>query len=125
MRGRRPSRPVVDRAMEPAAPLESAFHMSQVSSTVRAIGPMVSSDQDNGKTPATSSWPNAGLKPVTPQAAAGMRILPPVSEPMAPRQVPLATATADPPELPPGIRLGSHGLRAGGLIVPAANSWVV
>jgi hypothetical protein len=23
------------------------------------------------------------------------------------------------------MRLGSHGLRAGGLIVPAANSWVV
>ncbi len=54
-----------------------------------------------------------------------MRMLPPVSEPMAPRQAPTATAAAEPPELPPGIRLGFHGLRAGGLIVPAANSCVV
>src|SRR5918994_2633736 len=54
-----------------------------------------------------------------------MRMLPPVSEPMAPRQAPTATAAADPPELPPGIRPGFHGLRAGGLMVPAANSWVV
>src|SRR5919112_1040236 len=54
-----------------------------------------------------------------------MRMLPPVSEPIAPRQAPTATAAAEPPELPPGIRLGFHGLRAGGLMVPAANSWVV
>src|SRR3712207_6548414 len=114
MRGRRPSRSVVVVALASESPFESAFHMSQVSSTVRAIGPIVSRDQESGKTPPTSSWPNGGLKPVTPQAAAGMRILPPVSEPMAPRHGPADTATADPPELPPGIRLGSHGLRAGG-----------
>src|SRR5215210_229915 len=110
---------------EPTPALANTFHMTQVSSTVRAIGPIVSRDHDSGKTPATSSWPNAGLKPVTPQAAAGMRMLPPVSDPMTPRQAPTATAAADPPELPPGIRLGFHGLRAGGLKVPAANSWVV
>src|SRR5215212_8221661 len=101
---------------------DSTFHMSQVSSTVRAIGPSVSRDQDRGKTPALSRCPNAGLNPVTPQAAAGMRMLPPVSEPSAPRHAPTATAAAEPPELPPGMRLGSHGLRAGGLMVPAANS---
>src|SRR5687768_6219311 len=54
-----------------------------------------------------------------------MRMLPPVSEPIAPRQAPTATAAAEPPELPPGMRLEFHGLRAGGLIVPAANSCVV
>src|SRR5918993_4266288 len=99
--------------------------MIQVSSTVRAIGPTVSRDHESGKTPPASSCPYAGLKPVTPHAAAGMRILPPVAEPIAPRHAPAATAAAEPPELPPGIRLGFHGLRAGGLIVPAANSCVV
>ena len=85
-------------------PLESlfdnTFHMTQASSTVRAIGPTVSRDHDNGKTPETSSCPKAGLKPVTPQAAAGMRMLPPVSEPIAPRHALTATAAAEPPELP-------------------------
>ena len=62
-----------------------------------------------------------------PQAAAGMRIEPPVSVPTVPSDMPVATATADPPLEPPGDRDGSCGLRTGpnpesSLVVPNANS---
>ena len=40
-----------------------------------------------------------------------MRIEPPPSEPSAPPARPAATADADPPLEPPGVRLRSHGLR--------------
>src|SRR5271166_6917000 len=49
--------------------------------------------------------------PTTPQSAAGWRIEPPVSEPRARGTNPAATAAAEPPEEPPGTRLGSRGLR--------------
>src|SRR2546425_1634563 len=48
--------------------------------------------------------------PVNP---AGCRIDPPVSLPRARAAMPVATATADPPLLPPGTRWGSHGFRVG------------
>src|SRR6266849_986269 len=48
--------------------------------------------------------------PVNP---AGWRIDPPVSLPRARAAMPVATATADPPLLPPGTRWGSHGFRVG------------
>ena len=51
--------------------------------------------------------------PTTPQSAAGWRIDPPVSEPRASGVMPAATATADPPLDPPGIRSVAHGLRDG------------
>src|SRR3982751_3597646 len=38
-------------------------------------------------------------------------MLPPVSEPSAAQHMPAASAAALPPELPPGMRSGSHGLR--------------
>ena len=50
------------------------------------------------------------MSPATPQHAAGMRIEPPVSEPKATSASPLATATADPLDEPPGTRAGSSGL---------------
>jgi hypothetical protein len=84
----------------------------------------VSSEVESGKTPATLICPQVGLSPTTPFTDAGMRMLPPVSEPSAPRHVPAATDAAEPPELPPGNRAGSHGLRAGALTTPAANSCV-
>src|SRR5204863_7145057 len=46
-----------------------------------------------------------------PQRAAGCRIDPPVSEPSANGAMPAATATADPPLDPPGIRSSAQGLR--------------
>src|SRR5215510_6020834 len=48
-----------------------------------------------------------------PQRAAGWRIDPPVSEPSASGTRPAATATAEPPLDPPGMRSVAHGLRAG------------
>ena len=54
-----------------------------------------------------------GLSPTTPQNAAGCRIDPPVSEPSASGAHRAATATADPPLDPPGVRSLAHGLRTG------------
>ena len=42
-----------------------------------------------------------------------MRMEPPVSVPSAANAIPVATATADPPDEPPGIRVVSHGFRHG------------
>ncbi len=55
--------------------------------------------------------PKLGLSPTIPQYEAGIRIEPPMSEPSANGTQPVATATAEPPLDPPGVRLGSHGLR--------------
>ena len=46
-----------------------------------------------------------------PHSAAGWRIEPPVSVPIAHGASPAATAAAEPPLEPPGTRSGSHGLR--------------
>src|SRR5215831_12984463 len=51
--------------------------------------------------------------PTHPQSAAGWRIDPPVSDPSASGVSPAATATADPPLEPPGIRSSAHGFRDG------------
>jgi hypothetical protein len=45
-----------------------------------------------------------------PQNAAGTRVEPPVSLPMAISHIPSATATAAPEEEPPGTRVRSAGL---------------
>src|SRR5919204_3172142 len=66
-----------------------------------------------------------------PQSAAGCRIEPPVSVPIAQGARPAATAAALPPEEPPGTRPRSHGLRTGpkaefSVEEPIANSsWLV
>src|SRR4029077_14221187 len=81
------------------------------SSTVRASGPTWSRLQLTGMTPSRLTRPYVGLRPTTPQKAAGMRIEPPVSVPMEPWQSPAETAAADPLDEPPGVLVGSHGLR--------------
>ena len=69
--------------------------------------------------------------PTIPQSAAGWRIEPPVSVPIAQGAVPPATAAAEPPDDPPGTRSRSHGLRTGpkaefSVEDPMANSsWFV
>ena len=70
--------------------------------------------------------------PTMPAKAAGWRIEPPVSVPVAPRHRPAATAAAEPPDEPPGTSFASdpsrrHGLTAGpkhevSLDEPMANS---
>src|SRR5260221_8415046 len=62
-----------------------------------------------------------------PQNAAGWRTDPPVSVPSATSTAPAATAAAEPPEEPPGTRVGSIGLREGphaecSVELPIANS---
>jgi hypothetical protein len=45
--------------------------------------------------------PKVGFSPVTPQNAAGIRMLPPVSVPSAPRNIPVARLLALPELEPP------------------------
>src|SRR5690606_2733612 len=52
-----------------------------------------------------------GLRPTTPQNAAGTRVDPPPSPESAAGTRPAATAAADPPLDPPGENSGFHGLR--------------
>ena len=54
-----------------------------------------------------------GFRPTIPQSAAGWRIEPPVSVPIAHGALPAATAAADPPDDPPGTRSRSHGFSTG------------
>src|SRR6185436_13180515 len=74
--------------------------------------------------------PYVGLSPTMPQQAAGPRIEPPVSLPVAPEHRNAATAAPEPPLEPPGTRSSAHGLRVApyhGLLVvePASNSCVL
>ena len=55
--------------------------------------------------------PRLGLRPTSPQQDAGPRTEPPMSEPSANGTQPDATAAPEPPDEPPGVRSGSHGLR--------------
>jgi len=58
----------------------------------------------NGRRRSRSS-PRVGFRPTRPQAAAGMRIDPPVSVPIEAKHMPSATDAADPPDDPP-VRTG-------------------
>src|SRR3546814_19290072 len=74
--------------------------------------------------------PRLGFRPTTPHRAAGMRTDPPMSVPSASGTQPVATATPEPPDEPPGVRVASQGLlvtpQRGLDVVPAwANSRVV
>src|SRR5471032_1322695 len=55
--------------------------------------------------------PGVGLIPTIPQNDAGIRIEQPKSVPCANGTMPVATATADPPEEPAGLNAGFQGLR--------------
>ena len=58
--------------------------------------------------------PKVGLRPTTPQNAAGTRIDPAPSDPSAAATMPAATAAALPPELPPALRRpGAKGVLVG------------
>ena len=77
--------------------------------TSRAIGPTWSKLGASGKQPSVGTSPYVGLKPTTPQHAAGMRIEPPESVPSASSASPAASAAADPPLEPPASRSGASG----------------
>jgi len=63
--------------------------------------------------------PRCGLRPKSPQQAAGIRIEPAPSDAVDAGTSPAATAAAGPPLEPPGVRCGFQGLR---VIPPAAVS---
>src|SRR3569623_33651 len=62
-------------------------------------------------TPYRETRPYVGFMPSTPHRAAGWRMEPPVSVPIAPAQSEAATAAADPPDDPPGTCASDHGFR--------------
>src|SRR5882757_379870 len=71
--------------------------------------------------------PYVGFTPTVPVTAAGWRIEPPVSVPMASGASNAASDAAEPPPEPPGMREVSHGLRVGpyaecSVELPIANS---
>ncbi len=86
-----------------------AVNSSAASVTVAASGPMWSIVHDSSITPARLTRPYVGLSPTTPQQAAGSRIEPPVSLPIAPATSPAATAAAEPLDEPPAAWPGFHG----------------
>src|SRR5277367_135451 len=99
-----------------------ASSISAASSTLRASGPTCSIDSQpdapgrfSSRQPGQSGTrPIDAFMPKRPQNAAGSRIDPPPSLPIAIGQIPLATAAADPALEPPGVRAKSQGLRVVG-----------
>ena len=77
---------------------------SDKSATLRAIGPAVSRVIEIGAMPSELTLPTVGRNPAIPHSEAGTRTEPPVSVPMAAGMIRVATAAADPPLLPPGMR---------------------
>ena len=67
-----------------------------VSSTVRQIGPILSSDQHNAMAPVRATRPNVGRRPVVPQRMHGETIEPSVSVPRLKPTSPAAVAAHDP-----------------------------
>ena len=86
-------------------------YTSALSSTVRLSGPTVPSDHHRCSWGAVVTRPRWGLRPNRPHHAAGIRIEPPPSPPIATGTMPEASAAAVPPLDPPGVRVRSHGLR--------------
>src|SRR5689334_2094798 len=78
-------------------------------STDSAIGPAWSNVGASGNTPSVDTSPYVGLSPTTPQHAAGMRIDPPVSVPVAASASPSTKAAAEPPDEPPAVSEGDRG----------------
>src|SRR5690606_37318434 len=94
-----------------------ASSMIAQSSTERAIGPAWSSELAKATTPQREQRPYVGLMPEMPVNAAGWRIEPPVSVPVAAGHSRAATAAELPPDEPPGASAAlPPSLRRQGLI---------
>ncbi len=78
---------------------------------MRASGPSTESVGQPRKPGSLGMRPNVGLSPAIPQKEAGMRIEPPPSVPSANGTMSAATAAAEPPLEPPGVRSRLRGLR--------------
>jgi hypothetical protein len=86
---------------------------SAASRTDRVQGPAWSRLEASATRPYRDTPPYVGFTPTVPVTAAGWRIEPPVSVPIANGAWNDATALDDPPPEPPGIRVRSHGLWLG------------
>src|SRR5580693_2343635 len=82
---------------------------SIASSTVRVIGPSLSSDQHKVIAPVRATRPYVGRSPVIPQRIEGLTILPPVSLPIEKATSPAAVAAPGPALDPDAPSSGSHG----------------
>jgi hypothetical protein len=79
---------------------------------------------DNGTMPSVGTNRMVPFSPTTPHKAEGTRIDARVSVPIDARPIPQATAMAEPPDDPPGMRRWSNGLALWGVVTTRANSWV-
>src|SRR6266853_5865404 len=100
------------------------------SSTLRAIGPCTPILRSILAIGVCATRPMLGRIPTTPQKLAGLRSEPPISVPWASHAVPVASATAAPPEEPAADRDRSHGLSVAPntslkVLAPAPNSGVL
>src|SRR5262249_56999086 len=94
----------------PASGPEIAASTRSVSSTPRAIGPSLSSDQHSVIAPVRGTRPNVGRSPVTPQRIAGATMLPPVSLPREKPTQAAAVAAPGPALEPDAPSSSSQGL---------------
>ena len=97
----------------PSSPLMSSSTIAAASSVVRVIGPILSIVQDSAIAPPRETRPPVGRSPVVPQNAAGQRMLPHVSVPMANPTNAAATAAPEPDDDPPDQCSGFQGVRPG------------
>src|SRR6202012_1354781 len=96
-------------AVSPASGPLIAFSTRIVSSTLRAMGPSLSSDQQSVMAPLRGTRPYVGRRPVTPQRMEGLTIDPPVSDPIANATSPAAVGAPGPALYAPGPSSSSHG----------------
>src|SRR5258708_18617019 len=107
-----------------------ASSISAASSAVRASGPLTCPGSQASGIGQFGVSPGVGRMPTMPQNDAGIRIEQPKSVPCAKGTIPVATATADPPDEPEGLSAGFQGLRVTPntslkVLAPAANSGVL
>src|ERR1700722_10608359 len=107
-----------------------ASSISAASSAVRASGPWTWPGSQASGIGRFGVNPGVGRMPTMPQNDAGIRIEQPKSVPCASGTIPVATATADPPEDPAGLSAGFQGFRVTPntslkVLAPAANSGVL
>src|SRR5204863_5394677 len=86
-----------------------AWSTSIASSTLRLMGPSLSSDQQSVIAPVRGTRPKVGLNPVMPQRMLGPTMLPPVSLPMAKPTSPAAVAAPGPALEPDDPSSSSQG----------------
>ena len=99
----------------------NASRTMAVSITERVSAPKVIQWLPSRSCGARGTRPLWGLSPNRPVHAAGMRIEPAPSTPSAAGTMPAATAAAEPPLDPPGVRSTSHGLRVTPQVTDSVN----